>query len=310
MPDLPKGFELKYRSGERGFDNQWDLFADENTAVISIRGSVGSLDSWMENFYAAMIPAEGKIQIGKESWFEYKLAESKLAKVHVGWTMGLGSIAEDVVSKINEYHAKGYRNFYVIGYSKGAAMAQLLRSYLQYLPEGKIPKDIQFKTFAFACPKTGNMEYNYDYTYMNRGGWEFRLVNRADWVPRVPFTVQQVEDMPELNPFLEVKSMFKSLKPFQRAIIKGLYNKLRRKIKRAAKGLKDVFGDKVRFIMKKKRPFISEHEHIESFAYFPAGTTIVIKELPLPDSLSLTRKLFFHHMPLNYLKALQEDFKH
>lgn len=308
LPELPNNFQLSYRSPERGMDNRWDLFTNENFAVISVRGSVGSASSWLENFYAAMIPAEGSIQLPDSTHFEYKLANHSQALVHVGWTIGLGSMANDVVSKINEYHAKGYRNFYIVGYSQGASIAQLLRSYLHYLPKGKIPEDILFKTYAFACPKPGNYFYSCDYSLISQGGWEFRIINMEDWVPQMPFTVQRIEDMPEVNPFNAIDRVFKSVKPIQRMFLKSIYNKFKRKIDRAQKQLTKTLGTLVGKFLSKRFKGIEKLDFSESFDYYPAGTNIILQAAEVPDSLTTTQKIFFHHLPLMYYDRVKADF--
>lgn len=309
LPALPQNFKLAYRSGDIGMDNQWDLFANEDTVVISIRGTVGSTYSWLENLHAAMIPAEGSIRMMDSTLFKYKLADHKQAYVHVGWTYGLGAMANGIVRKINEYYNKGYRNFYLVGFSQGAAIVQLLNSYLYYLPETKIPQAIRFKTFAFASPKPGNSFYSNDYSYINRGGWEFRIINSEDWVPRMPFAVQRIEDMPEVSPFTEIDRVFKSLKPIQRMVLKGIYNKMKRKIDKAAAQLTKTLGDLVGKFIGKKYTNLDKIKFVPSFDYCAAGTNIVISSAEVPDSLSSIKKIFYHHMPLMYYQRMKADFK-
>ena len=59
-PELPapEYFQRRYRSEEMGLDNRWELWlSKDNVAAISIRGTTMQTDSWLENFYAAMVPA-------------------------------------------------------------------------------------------------------------------------------------------------------------------------------------------------------------------------------------------------------------
>ena len=309
LPEMPNNFKLDYRSEINGFDNRWDLFTNGEIGVISIRGSVGSAISWTENFYAGMIPAEGEITINDTVNFKYKLAEREGALVHVGWTLGLASMANDIVSKINDYYKKGYKEFYVIGYSQGATIAQLLRSYLYYLPEGTIPNDIRFKTVAMACPKAGNMEYSFDYTFINRGGWEYRLINASDWVPQVPFTIQRLDDMPKYNPFNDIDEALKGMKSMQRSVVKGIYKKLVRKINGASEALVNVFGNKIRWVIAKSRPAMKGHAFKKSFSYFPAGTTYITKGAAIPEDLNKMRAIFYNHRHLVYIKSIIKDYQ-
>ena len=69
-PDLPPPlvYNQVYRSQKMGLDNRWDLWvSDQSLAVISIRGTTAETISWLENFYAAMVPAKGqlKLKIGR-----------------------------------------------------------------------------------------------------------------------------------------------------------------------------------------------------------------------------------------------------
>jgi hypothetical protein len=43
-----------------GLDNRWDLNkgTQNNIALINIRGTPTDPESWLENFYAAMVPAK------------------------------------------------------------------------------------------------------------------------------------------------------------------------------------------------------------------------------------------------------------
>ncbi|MCB0479335.1 MAG: lipase family protein [Crocinitomicaceae bacterium] len=309
LPELPKGYELVYRAKDSGLKNSWDLFTNGKKAVISIRGSVGALDSWLENFHAGMIPANGKLVLPDSTTFQYKLADHPKALVHAGWTYGMGSMAKDILDKIQNYYQQGYRDFYLVGFSQGAGIVQLLDSYLHYLPENKIPKDIRLKTYAFACPKPGNSFFSLDYGLINRGGWEFRIINMEDWVPHVPFSVQKVMDMPENNPFVGIKKAFKSLKPLQRMVLKGIYNKLNRKVNAASNQFTKVMGTLVGKFIGKRYPDLKIEAYAASFDYCAAGTSVILTSAEVPDSLSATRKIFFHHMPNMYLKRVKHDFK-
>ena len=54
----PSRFRMAYRSEVSGLDNLWDLWADgQGSVAISIRGTTKKQESWLENFYAAMVPA-------------------------------------------------------------------------------------------------------------------------------------------------------------------------------------------------------------------------------------------------------------
>src|SRR5690348_6592513 len=49
-------YRMVYRSKVGALDNRWDLWTDEErkVAVINIRGTINTKESWLANFYAAM----------------------------------------------------------------------------------------------------------------------------------------------------------------------------------------------------------------------------------------------------------------
>lgn len=55
----PAKFRKLYQSPVMGLDNLWDFWSNnEGIAVISIRGTTQKMESWLANFYAAMVPAK------------------------------------------------------------------------------------------------------------------------------------------------------------------------------------------------------------------------------------------------------------
>src|SRR5450755_1394538 len=60
----PVNYIMIYRSPVVGMDNCWDLWVNNNgVAVISLRGTTKQAVSWLENFYAAMVPANGSLHL-------------------------------------------------------------------------------------------------------------------------------------------------------------------------------------------------------------------------------------------------------
>jgi len=212
-------YHMAFRSDEVGFKNRWTLYVrDDNVGVIDLRGTVGNIASWMANFYAVMIPATGSLQLDDSTIFNYRLATDPKAMVQAGWTIGLAFMAPEITEKINTYYRNSnIREFIVYGHSQGGALAYLVRSYLENEKvTGRIPADIQLKTYCSAAPKPGNMYYAYDYDFITRNGWGFNIVNAADWVPETPFSIQAMEDLNPINPLIHTKEMLKRQKFFIR----------------------------------------------------------------------------------------------
>jgi len=221
---IPTDYKHVYRSDVTALDNRWDLFlSDDNLGIIEIRGTTAHTKSWLENFYAGMVPATGTLQIELNEKFNYKLADDPKAAVHTGWLTGLASMIPSIIKKINEYYAKGVTEFILMGHSQGGGIVFLLDSYLHYDLNNLIPDDIIFKTYNSAAPKPGNLYYAYDYDYINRGGWAFRVVNPIDWVPETPISVQTLEDFNEVNPFTDMETFTASMGWLERVVIKSVF---------------------------------------------------------------------------------------
>lgn len=288
-----------YISPEVGLKNQWWLYLrNDSVAVICIRGTIGDNLSWAANFYAAMIPASGSLILNDSTNFKYKLSADDQAAVHVGWTVAMASMAPDIVSKIKELYAKGVKDIYILGHSQGGAIAFLVHSYLHYLQQdGALPKDILFKTYCSAAPKPGNLYYAYDFEHITRGGWAYTIVNRLDWVPETPYTIQRIQDMNELNPLIHTKSLLKKQKLPLRLAGGYLYGKLNRKPRKAQKVLTKYLGNKIyKIAIKKALPQFKEPQYVQSDNYMRAGNPVVL----IPDEeyrqlFKETEKNYFVH---------------
>jgi len=272
---------------------------DNKVAVISLRGTIGELASWMENYYAAMIPATGSLQINDSTTFNYQLAADSNAHVHVGWVVGLAHLAPGITEQIRLAYQKGIHEFIIIGHSQGGALATLTRSYLFYLTEkGGLPKDIVYKTYCSASPKVGNLYYAYDFDFITRNGWGFTIVNAADWVPETLFSVQTLTDFNPLNPFLNVNGMLKKQPLIARWYIKHKFNRLKNGVRKAQGRFERNLGGMVYKFVKKILPQLREPVYVHDNNYQRTGVPIVLQ----PDAAyyqvypNETANIFQHHL--------------
>jgi len=306
----PENYERHYRSPEVGLKNRWDfwLSRDEETMVISLRGTVNDGVSWLENFYSAMIPAKGKITLNDSTTFDYRFAKDPKASVHVGWALGIAHLAPDIVEKIEgQYKQAKTKNIYIIGHSQGGALAFLLTSYLKYqIADGNLPDDLIIKTYCSAAPKPGNIFYAYDFDYLTRGGWAFNVVNALDWVPETPFSLQTLEDFNQLNPFSNISEALKKQKPFYvRWYLKHAFGKLDKSSKKSRKNFDKYLGKTLFKRVKKTLPQLQEPTYALTMNYMRAGVPIVLQ----PDEAyykmypDTGNNVFIHHMlkPYAYL---------
>lgn len=211
----PKYFEMVYQSAVVGLDNQWDFWQHKNEpiAAISIRGTTPKAVSWLENFYAAMVPAKGSLTLADDYEFKYALSENHLAAVHIGWLIGTGFIVRDLLPKIDSAYSQGTKDYLVIGHSQGGGIAYLLTAHLRSLQKsGNLPHDLTIKTYCSAAPKPGNLYFAYTYEDMAYSGWAYNVVNAKDWVPEVPMSIQTTADFNTVNPFMNADAIIRKEK--------------------------------------------------------------------------------------------------
>lgn len=309
---FPSNCTHKYRSPSGPLDNLWDLYIrNDDVAIIEIRGTTAKTKSWLENFYAGMVPAEGSIQIAENETFNYKLADDPRAAVHVGWLTGLASIAPDIIEKINEYHKKGFTEFILMGHSQGGAIAYLLDSYIHYDPQNLIPDGLLIKTYNSAAPKPGNLYYAYDYDYINRGGWALHVVNTIDWVPQTPISVQVLDDFTEVNPFADMETFTSSMGWLEKVVVKSIFRKMDRSLRKSQKKLLKYLGFKLFNFIEPYMDGMVEPEYLESMNYTPAGTPVVLRPTSeyyqefLPTSKD---NIFKNHLGRAYYYLLRENY--
>jgi hypothetical protein len=301
-------YTIQYRSPEMGLKNRWDLWVrEDNVGVISIRGTVQDLSSWLENFYSVMIPAKGSLQVSDSTIFNYQLAENPLASVHTGWTIGLAFLGPDIVDKIKRLRQeKDVREFIIFGHSQGGALAFLTTSYLYYLQKnGGLPSDLNFKSYCSAAPKPGNLYYAYDYDFITRGSKSFTIVNSDDWVPETPFSVQTPEDLNNINPFANINAVFAKQKMLARWYLKGMYNKMDKGSRKARDRYQKYLGKKLYPMVKKSLPQFKEPAYAGTMNYMRAGIPVILQtDSAYHEKFRGTKEnVWIHHglVPYKYL---------
>jgi hypothetical protein len=276
----------------------------ENIAVISLRGTTKNSISWLENFYAAMLPAQGSIQIRKSYHFNYKLAENPRAAVHTGWLIGMACLSETIIPKIDSLYKMGVKQFLIIGHSQGGALAYLLTAHLHYIQkDGKLPGEIMIKTYCSAAPKPGNLYFAYDYERYTQQGLAYNVVNADDWVPESPASIQTINDFNEVNPFIDAKSTIKKQKFGLKIALKVVYRNLVKPTNRAQRKNQKYLGVKTTKMVKKTLPELQLPKFANTSNYARAGNFISLqgdaayyKLFPFDKD-----RVFLHHMWEPYL---------
>ncbi len=306
----PKYFKSVYRSPVMGLDNRWELWTNnKGVAAICVRGTTAQPVGWLENFYAAMVPAAGQLTLSNSFTFKYHLADHPKAAVHVGWLVGMAFLARDIVPKIDSAYKAGIKDFMITGHSQGGVLVYLLTSHLYHLQKQHIlPKDIRFKTYAAASPKAGNTFYGYEYENSVAGGWGYNVINGADWVPELPFSVQTLNDFNETNPFKNVDGIFRKQKLLKRMALKHAYNQLKNPSFKAQRKYQKYLGDYATKIIQRTLPEFQKPVFFPSSNFVRIGPTITL--IPdaeyykiYPDS---DEQVFIHHFMGPYLYLIDK----
>ena len=308
---FPVHFKYAYRSPVVGMDNRWDLWINEKStiAVINLRGTTVNPVSWLQNFYAAMVPARGELRLSNQFTFKYHLADNPRAAVHIGWLIGVAYLSADILPKIDSCYKKGIRNFIVMGHSQGGALSYLMTSHLYQLQKDNIiPKDVRFKTYSSAAPKAGNVYYAYEYEHLIRGGWGVNIINGADWVPQSPFSVQTLGDFNNTNPFRDIDAVVKKQKFFTRIAMRHAYRQLKKPSEKAQRNYEKYLGGFVSKIVKKTLPEFVPPAYVHTSDYVRIGPTITLLGDDnyyklFPDS---QKDVFVHHLLGPYLYLIDQ----
>ncbi|GGB99427.1 lipase family protein [Dyadobacter sediminis] len=306
----PAVFKSVYKSPVIGLDNRWELWKnDDQVAAINIRGTTKNPVGWLENFYAAMVPAHGEVKLSSTFLFQYHLADHPKAAVHIGWLIGTAYLAKDILPKIDSCYKAGIKDFLVMGHSQGGAISYLLTSHLYNLQkQNRLPKDIRFKTYSSASPKAGNTYYAYEYEAMVAGGWANNVINAADWVPEVPFSVQTLDDFNKTNPFKNIDKIIKKQKFFARIALRHAYRKMKKPSEKARSNYEKFLGNYASKMVRKTLPEFKSPVYFKSSNYVRIGPTVVL----MPDKAYFNLypdsddQIFVHHLPEPYLYLLKK----
>jgi hypothetical protein len=300
---------MAYRSSVIGLKNLYEIWTHDKTAVISVRGTTMEAESWMANFYAAMVPAKGSIFMSLTDTFHYQVASDPKAAVHAGWILSTAYIARDLQPRLDSLYNQGCRNLIVTGHSQGGGISYLLTAYLYNQQKLKLlPADIRIKTYSTAAPKPGNLYFAYEYEAATQGGWAFNLLNTSDWVPEMPFSIQTTDDFNTVNPFRSVSSIIKKQSFKNRIIYNTLYKKLSKPPKHARDRYRKFLGDKFYPQVAKTLPEYQKPDFYNSSNYTRAGTPVILT----PDE-SYSEKykdnennFWMHHMHHPYIYLIQK----
>ncbi|HLO80294.1 MAG TPA: lipase family protein [Chitinophagaceae bacterium] len=305
----PAQYKRLYKSPVIGLENLYEIWTHDQNAIISVRGTVNKPQSWLANFYSAMVPAKGYIKISEADSFYYQVASNPLAAVHAGWMISTAFIARDLMPRMDSLYNAGFRNVIITGHSQGGGISYLLSAYLYNLQKlGQLPKDIRFKTYSTAAPKPGNLYFAYDYEANAQGGWAFNIVSMYDWVPEMPFSVQTTDDFNTVSPFRNIPQIIGQQNLKNRIVFNTLYKKLSKPPKQARDRYRKYLGDKISPQVSKSLKGFEKPGFYNTINYTRAATPIVLVpdaeyDKKYPDD---GKNFWKHHMHQPYIYLLSK----
>jgi hypothetical protein len=229
--------------------------------------------------------------------------------VHIGWLVGLASLSPYINEQLELLLSKGTNNIIIMGHSQGGALAFLTTSYIWYKYHDMYPA-MKLKTYASAAPKPGNLYYAYDFDFISRDGYGYRIVNSADWVPESPVSVQTTNDFNSVNPIMSAKEILKKQKFLARVALTHVYNKLNNSTYKAMKNYRKYMGDAMYKQVIKTMPQLKLPDHQYSINYIAAGSPVIlVGDSTYHERFKFDGKdMFVHHLMKPYMYLLMQQY--
>ncbi|AOM78706.1 hypothetical protein [Pedobacter steynii] len=167
----------------------------------------------------------------------------------------------------------------------------------------------RFKTYCSVAPKPGNLYFAYSYESTTQDGWAYNVINAADWVPQTPFSVQMLDDLPEVSPGPLMEGLIKKQPFFKRIILNMVYNSVRNPSRKVVKRYQKLLGKEMAKKIKTYLPDYKAPDYYNSSNYVRTGTSIVLYPKPgygqkFPNE---GKDMMLHHSFPPYLYLLNQE---
>jgi Lipase (class 3) len=197
------------KNGIKPFNNAWVLLknlANPKQYAIAIRGTVGEKSSILDDALVTTIPAYAGIDYPRGRHLPIAFAATPYAELHLGFASAAFALLFDkergILSALHKANLPSDAQLFVTGHSQGAAIATILHSFLYYAitdPSDRYKLDmhlqnkdavgIQLKSYVFAQPKPGNLQYAEDFGRITKD-MAYVINNDLDPVPQIPLSLQ------------------------------------------------------------------------------------------------------------------------
>jgi len=314
VPPEPTGWNMIFDSAVIGpFTEKWQLWENASGLyAIVLRGTVLDAGSILEDLISFLAPANGRVTVGHVQ-IDYSFAANSNASVHFGFALGtlflLKDPTEGILVQLANRVAPGSA-VYIAGHSQGAAMATLLRSYLEYGSDAPDDKKYSYKTYAYAQPKPGNDHYAADFgSKFCNSGLAFRITNSLDWVPQMPFTIELAGDINSPNPLSVLSNprlamIIAALKPLfdatHQVIVDHARQRLQPKAATLAQRISPATADQL-------APLGFDVAVTPSLNFVNAGTDVSLIGTPCVDAQC--QDAFFEHHATTYYALMQAQLQ-
>lgn len=165
----------------------------EGGVVVSFRGTDFNTDN--KSIFANILDLVSDIDAIKQNCI---VENENYGPVHQGFYLGVGALnAEGLENEVNRRIIAGAKRVYIVGHSKGGAMANLFAMYAAKLTDKR-----KITVVTYGAPRCGTFEFKKHYdieTYSYR--------SFADIVPHLPFTKKETDLFTTISP-LEAASQW------------------------------------------------------------------------------------------------------
>lgn len=191
------------------FNNAWLLVqsaTDPTQYALVIRGTVAETRSIMADALVTTIAAQSGIKLRDQRVLPIVFAATPKAELHLGFAYAAFTLLFEqehgILKQLQQTHLPANAKLLITGHSQGAAIATLVHSFLYYaltdnqdryelklrLKQGQ-SSGVQLKSYLFAQPKPGNLQYAQDFARIAKDT-AYAINNDLDPVPQVPLSLQ------------------------------------------------------------------------------------------------------------------------
>jgi Lipase (class 3) len=191
------------------FNNAWLLLqseSDPNQYAIAIRGTVGETRSIIADALITTTSAQSGIKLRDGRLLPITFASTPKAELHLGFTYAAFTMLFEkergILRRLRDAKLPDNAKLFITGHSQGAAIATLVHSFLYYAitdPADRYKLNlqlkqssnsgVQLKSYLFAQPKPGNLQYAEDFARIAKD-LSYAINNDLDPVPQVPLSLQ------------------------------------------------------------------------------------------------------------------------